>query len=184
MAVSQNLRFKRKVKPDPEFDHPAGASISRTLTAELKTRGWKVDEFDNWRDSGWFFHCEKGSASLEVSYAQIENESNWFLQIAPTYFPGILGNLFGKKPSATPQDCSQLSKDIHAILTSINSFSTFQWCWDHQKKVNQHRSHVSLRGPANQRPAPAGKAGCTPASFATANEAGRAGCLPREARTK
>jgi hypothetical protein len=76
----------------------------------LKKRGWDVDEFDNWRDAGWFFHCKKAGTDLEVSYAQTNPESNWFLQVAPTSTP--------------------LSKDIHSSLASTKLFSKFQWRWD------------------------------------------------------
>jgi hypothetical protein len=66
MANSQNLRFAATVPLDTEFDHPPGATLVRRLSVELETRGWRTAEMENWRDSGWFVACSRGSGQLQV----------------------------------------------------------------------------------------------------------------------
>jgi hypothetical protein len=130
MANSQNVRFSGQAPEDKEFDHPKGASIARLIRSQLKSMGWTTGDFDNWRDSGWSIPCSKDNACLDVVIAGLREETEWMLQIAPAYSPGLLGRLLGKKSSATPKDCFVLAKQVHEILKAEKQFSQFMWCWD------------------------------------------------------
>lgn len=129
MPISQNVTFVGEAQSDPEFDHPAGASIARRLEAGLRNAGWLVSDIDNWRDCGWSIECSRGDVRLEVSLALID-PGKWMLQVAPWKVPGPLGRLFGKRPSAMPADVLDLAKAVHAQLVQEARYSQFSWCWD------------------------------------------------------
>jgi hypothetical protein len=130
MPTSQNARFSGEAAPDDEFDHPPGVAIARTLKAELARRGWEVSDIDNWRDGGWLMTCCARGRSLELVVAQTAVESEWFLQIAPTYVPGFLGWLFNKRASATAEAIVDLAHDTFSVLSTHGGFACFMWCWD------------------------------------------------------
>jgi hypothetical protein len=128
MAFSQNARFSGEAVPDAEFEHPPGASIARLLRDAVAKRGWEVSEFDNWRDSGWSITCCRPASKLELVIAKMGEE--WFLQIAPSYVPGLLGWLFSKPASAPPDAIQALAVDAFAVLSETGRFGKFTWCWD------------------------------------------------------
>lgn len=129
MANSLNVRFTGAAPPDREFDHPAGASIAKLLQNKLTNIGWKTEEFDNWRDCGWFFQCSKDAARIQIAFAQGEKDE-WMLQVSPTILPGFIGKIFGKLPSATPENVLLMAKDVNNILRNDKIYSNFKWCWD------------------------------------------------------
>src|SRR5438128_5429929 len=100
MPVTQNLRFTATVQKDAEFDHPPGAGLMRGLASALAAEGWSNDEMDNWRDCGWSVGCRRGSSELEIVVSQIQ-DGQWILQVSPRRRPGLIGSLFGSRPSAT-----------------------------------------------------------------------------------
>jgi hypothetical protein len=130
MAISQNARFSGAVAPDPEFKHPPGTSIARLLKAELATRGWEVSDIDNWRDSGWCMTCCRPPSKLVLVIAKSAVGSEWFLQIAPSCVPGLVGWLLSKPASATPDAVQALAQDAFAILSQDGRFGGFLWRWD------------------------------------------------------
>lgn len=131
MPISQNVAFTGDAEPDAEFDRPPGVSIARLLTKDLKSAGWEVSEFDNWRDCGWSLDCTRGNAQLRVVLAET-GESAWMLQIAPLRMPGLVERLFGfgRRPSATASDILALAQAVHGILTQQSRFSDWKWRWD------------------------------------------------------
>jgi hypothetical protein len=130
MPLSQNARFSGDVVPDAEFDHPPGASIARLLRDALAKQGWEVSEIDNWRDSGWSISCCRRASKLELVIAKMAVGEEWFLQIAPSYVPGLFGWLFSKPTSAQPDAVQALAKDTFVALSESGRFGKFMWSWD------------------------------------------------------
>src|SRR5262249_48275585 len=130
MAISQNARFSGRAAPDAEFEHPPGASIARLLRAALAKQGWEVSDMDNWRDGGWSITCCRPASKLELVIAKMAVDEEWFLQIAPSYVPGLFGWLFSKPASALPDAIHALAQDAFAALSDCGHFGRFMWCWD------------------------------------------------------
>lgn len=147
MAISQNARFSGEAAPDAEFEHPEGASISRFLRDALAKRGWEVSDIDNWRDGGWSITCCRFASKLELVIAKMAVGDEWFLQIAPSYVPGLFGWLFNK-PASAPTDAIQaLAEDAFAALSESGRFGKFMWCWDGPPdEVNSTPGPVPARG--------------------------------------
>jgi hypothetical protein len=120
--------FTGSAPADPEFDHPVGAGLARVLAGAIAAEGWRVDEIDNWRDSGWSVRCRRSTADVDAVLAAVDS-NEWFLQIAPHCDPGFLGRLFGKTASADPADVLALSRLIHAALVS-RGFRGLRWRWN------------------------------------------------------
>jgi hypothetical protein len=129
MPTSLNASFTGAAAADPEFDHPAGASLVRAVQHDVQRQGWVTEEFDNWRDAGWSFMCSRGSARLEVVLSSTGSD-NWLMQVAPATVPGLVGRAFGGKPSATPSDVFDSSKAIHRSMAEGTSYRGFRWQWD------------------------------------------------------
>ena len=130
MAISQNARFSGEAAPDAEFEHPPGASIARCLRDALAKRGWEVSDIDNWRDGGWSITCCRTASKLELVIAKMVVGEEWFLQIAPSYVPGLVGWLLSKPASAPPEAIQALAQDAFAALSESGRFGNFMWCWD------------------------------------------------------
>jgi hypothetical protein len=126
MATSQNLRFAATVPADAEFDHPPGATLMRRLSAELSTAGWRTNEVDNWRDSGWSVLCSRGPGQLQLALSQIQN-GEWMLQVVPHRVPGFFGGLVGSKPSATPAEVYELALAVHRALSVAGFLDSPRW---------------------------------------------------------
>ncbi len=101
----------------------------RRLSAELAAAGWSTDEMDNWRDCGWSVGCRRATSELEVVVSQIE-DGQWMLQVSPRRVPGLIGGLFGSKPSATATDVHELALAVHRALSTLQYLSSPQWRWD------------------------------------------------------
>jgi hypothetical protein len=129
MPLSQNLLFEANSPADPEFEHPAGAALMRTLSTDLGSNGWNVDEMDNWRDSGWSVTCQRGQAKVEVVLCRIP-DGTWMLQIAPTDVPGSIGRFLGRKQSATADEIQELAVRVHRALSDRSIMSKPRWTWD------------------------------------------------------
>jgi hypothetical protein len=130
MAISQNARFSGEAAPDAEVEHPPGASIARLLKDALAKRGWGVADIDNWRDGGWSITCCRPASKLELVIAKMAVGEEWFLQIAPSYVPGLFGWLLSKPASAPPDAIQALAKDAYSVLSENGGFWGFMWCWD------------------------------------------------------
>jgi hypothetical protein len=130
MASSQNACFSGEAAPDTEFEHPPGASIARLLKAALARRGWEVSDIDNWRDGGWSITCCRATSKLELVVAKMVVGEEWFLQIAPSHRPGLVGWLLSKAASAPPDAIQALAQDAHAVLSESGRFRGLMWCWD------------------------------------------------------
>jgi hypothetical protein len=101
----------------------------RRLSSELVAEGWSTDEMDNWRDCGWSIVCRRGSSELEVVVSQIQ-DGQWMLQVSPKRSPGLIGSLFGGKPSASPGDVHELAVAVHRGLSTLQYLGSPQWRWD------------------------------------------------------
>ena len=130
MALSQNARFTGEAAPDPEFEHPPGASIARLMRDALGKRRWEVSDIDNWRDGGWSIICCRPPSKLDLVIAKMAVGEEWFLQIAPTYVTGLVGWLLKKKTSALPDAIQALAEDAFSVLSETGRFRDFMWCWD------------------------------------------------------
>ena len=130
MAISQNACFSGEAAPDDEFEHPPGASIARLLRAALAMRGWGVSDIDNWRDGGWSVTCCRPASKLELVISKMVVGEEWFLQIAPTYVPGLVGWLLSRPTSAPPDAIQALAQDAFSVLSENGQFRDFMWCWD------------------------------------------------------
>jgi hypothetical protein len=130
MAISQNARFSGEATADAEFEHPPGASIARLLKDALAKRGWEVSDIDNWRDGGWSITCRRPASKLELVIAKMARGEEWFLQIAPSYVPGLVGWLLSKPASAPPDAIQALAQDAFSVLSENGRFRGFMWCWD------------------------------------------------------
>src|SRR6516225_12141375 len=111
MSISQNARFSGEAAPDAEFDEPPGRSIVRLLKDALAKRGWEVSEIDNWRDGGWCITSGSADSKLELVVVKMTIGSEWFLQIAPSYVPWVIGWLLKKHASASPEEIQALAND-------------------------------------------------------------------------
>ena len=129
MSTSLNVLFAGTPPPDPEFEHPRGCSIARLLHERLQQSAWDPADFDNWRDCGWSIECTRDGSLVQISIADVP-DVGWLLQVAPTSMPGLVGRLRKKVVSATPQQIFDLAITVHAILSSSELFSDFQWCWE------------------------------------------------------
>jgi hypothetical protein len=121
VVISQNARFSGEASPDSEFEHPPGASISKFLRDTLLKRGWQVSEIENWRDGGWSIKCSRPPSELELVIAKMAVGEEWFLQISPTYVPGLVGRLLKKQVSASPNAIQALAQDAYSILSQGGS---------------------------------------------------------------
>jgi hypothetical protein len=130
MAISQNACFSGEAVPDAEFKDPPGASIARLLRNALANRSWEVSDIDNWRDVGWSITCSRIASKLELTITKMAVGEEWFLQIAPSYLPGLIGRLFRKAASAKPDAIQALAEDAFAALSDSGRFENFMWCWD------------------------------------------------------
>src|SRR5262245_5226975 len=130
MAISQNARFSGDAPPDAEFEHPPGSSIAKLLQIALANRGWEVSDIDNWRDGGWSITCCRPASRLELVIGEMVAGMEWFLQIAPSYVPGLFGWLFSRPASAPPDAILALAQDAFAALSDSGRFERFMWCWD------------------------------------------------------
>jgi len=128
MPHSQNALFGGAAPPDPEFDHPAGASIVRAIQRGLLESEWLVGDLEDWRDCGWSIRCSRGEAEADVVVTDL-GPAEWFLQIHPTHTPGILGRLMGKRPSAHPDDVLRLSLAVDSLLR-VAGYTALRWRWD------------------------------------------------------
>ncbi len=147
MAISQNARFSSEAAPDAESDHPPGASIARLLRDALAKRGWEAFDIDNWRDTGWSITCCRPASKLELVIAKMAGGEEWFLQIAPSYVPGLFGRLLSRPASASAEAIQTLAQDAFAILSSSGGFGNFMWCWDGPPdEVNSTPEPVPARG--------------------------------------
>jgi hypothetical protein len=147
MAISQNGRFSGEATPDAEFDHPPGASIARLLRDSLAKRGWEVSDIDNWRDGGWSITCCRLPSKLELVIVKMAAGEEWFLQIAPTYVPGLVGWLLKKQASAPPDAVQALAQDAFSVLSENGRFGDFMWCWDRPPEAgNSTPEPVSSQG--------------------------------------
>jgi hypothetical protein len=127
VPISLNATFTGSASPDPEFAHPEGVSIVKLLSLALRSGGWTLGDFANWRDVGWSIACSKGMARLECVVAKF-GTGGWMLQVAPESVPGLLGKLFGRQATAAKRDVLELSRDVHRALAP--SFHGFRWRWD------------------------------------------------------
>jgi hypothetical protein len=130
MATSQNACFSGEAAADAEFEHPPGAAIARLVKAGLAKRGWDVSEIDNWRDVGWCATCFNRGSKLDLVIAKKAVGSEWCLQVAPSYVPGLLGRLLSKRASALPEATLALARDVFSVLVDSGRFWGFMWCWD------------------------------------------------------
>ena len=129
MAISQNLRFKAGIPNDAEYVRPSGAALIRRLATKLRIAGWDVDEFDNWRDTGWSIVCRRESALLDLVVASTQDDE-WLLQIAPFSKPGLIGRLLGRRPSASASDVHRLALAVHQTLAAAQWLQNPLWQWD------------------------------------------------------
>jgi hypothetical protein len=128
MPISQNARFCGEAGLDEDIEDRPGKSIAALLASALIKQGWATSDLDCWRDCGWSFTCRRAAASLELVIAEATGE--WFLQIAPSYVPGLAGRLRKKPASASADDVQALARDVFAVLSEGERFSQFKWCWD------------------------------------------------------
>ena len=129
MPISQNLRFNGVSPTDNEFEHPIGADIIRKLQKNLKNNGWVVKPFENWRDCGWSLSCGQNNVKMEVNVSAIK-ETEWMLQVAPIYTPGLIGRLMKRKSSASECNILELAKNVHDFIRAENEYDKLMWCWD------------------------------------------------------
>ena len=129
MQISQNARFFGDVQGDPEFPDPPGAAIARLLESGVRSRGWTVSAFDNWRDVGWIVVCERPTARLQVALATL-GPGEWLLQVSPLVRPGPFARLLGRVSSATADDCLQLARAVHFALIESQVCTRVMWSWD------------------------------------------------------
>ena len=137
MLTSQNVRFFWEAKANPDFErasqdleHPPGGFIASFLRERLLQLTWRVSDLDNWRDCGWVFFCCNDRAQLQLVLAQMAASWDWVLQICPKYVPGIIGRLFGKERSATPNDVYEIARSVHEIISMPETYDDIAWCWD------------------------------------------------------
>src|SRR4051812_32435677 len=67
VTLSLNARFDSAAAPDDP--HPPGAGIASALEAALRARGFAVDSFANWRDTGWVIGLGSRSDALDITLA-------------------------------------------------------------------------------------------------------------------
>lgn len=127
--------FKGVAPADAEFDHPAGASLARVLQASLQVAGWDIEDFDNWRDCGWVVDCRRPPTEVEVVVTEM-SPGEWLLQVAPRHAPGLIGRLFGGKPSAAHDHVLELARVVHSTLIAQRHFSGVQWQWTPARNRN------------------------------------------------
>ena len=130
MSTSQNCAFTAKPDEDPEFDHPAGATLARLLKRELELAGWATSDIENWRDCGWSVVCDRGGKKLEVVVAALPDDGRWMLQVAPVFVARFIGRLFGRVSSATQTDVLSLAKEVDRVLKDSGHAGDALWCWD------------------------------------------------------
>ena len=141
MPTSQNLLFSGSCPAINEIEHPSGAFLANTLSAQLNTGGWAVMKKDCWRDIGWSIDLKNKEISVSIVFSEIEKDQ-WLLQISPTLIPTLsfIQKLLGKKiepASAAPSDCVEIAMLVHELLKA-NGFSPIFWCWD--DFPNEHNS--------------------------------------------
>lgn len=129
MPISQNVIFRGDPPEDTEYPDPPGALIARLLKTALTKSGWKVREFENWRDAGWSLPCQRGLAELEVTIGP-SGDREWLLQVAPMRVPGMIGALLGRRPSANPLECLELARAVHTALLRTSIYTSPEWRWD------------------------------------------------------
>ena len=130
MDAVPNAAFDATFPADAEFEHPPGCYLARKLLQSLSSIASAVDDFDNWRDTGWVVTCEVDGKRFEVYFGGIESASApnaWMLAIAPLGRPGALRKLFGAKDSAYTAQSKLLAMHVHRILANDAHVSNLRW---------------------------------------------------------
>lgn len=129
MGFSQNVRFKAIEGNESSYPHPPGFELACQLASDITAYGWRTNEVDNWRDSGWSFLCSRDGAEIECIVCRIA-DGEWLMQLCPARTPGFVGRAFGNKPSATRQDVYDLAVAMHDVLQSAMLLEKAKWQWD------------------------------------------------------
>ncbi len=126
---SQNATFYG-AEPESDGEHLRGVSISRLLAAGLSPQGWTIDGADCWRGSGFVLMIHRATTNLQIITTPYPDEDDrWILQIAPSFVPGVLGRIFGRTCSCTPDDLHEIATESKLLLADAG-FYDFLWCWD------------------------------------------------------
>ena len=137
MALSLNARFEGDAPADPDDPHPPGAGIARAIEESLRTQGFSVDPFDNWRDAGWVIGYRSGQDALDVALAAT-GPGQWMLQVAPREVPGLLGSLFRRRRPDRAQAIYDLARAVDAALAE-SGLGGAAWRWDGPPRVGDPR---------------------------------------------
>ena len=130
MDTVPNAAFDASFPADVEFEHPPGCYLARKLQQSLPTVASTVDDFDNWRDTGWVLTCEVEGQRFEVHFACIGSTSapyTWMLAIAPLGQLGALRKCFGAKASPYRAQSKLLTAHMHGVLSNDAHVSNLRW---------------------------------------------------------
>ena len=136
MPNSLNVRFSGAAPGEVEDEHPFGEGLAQLIASRLSQQGWTTTAPEDWRDAGSSFECRRNGAELQVVLAALEKRTEWMLQIAPLR-GGRLLSLLGRRPSATPLECLELARAIHADLVEDGRYTGLQWRWDGMPKLGK-----------------------------------------------
>lgn len=136
-ALAARPRDAHFAKSSVRGDGPQGCRVRRSgggspdapPISRLGRGRMRTDEMDNWRDCGWSVGCRRASSELEVVVSQIQ-DGQWMLQVSPRRTPGLIGSLFGGKPSASPRDVHELAVAVHWALSTLGYLGSPHWRWD------------------------------------------------------
>ncbi len=137
---SLNLQFTGRGLDAPDGEHPPGGAWIRALRTDLAAAGWAAEEPDDWRDSGWIMECRRATSEIQVVLAEAgEDRDRWLVQVSPARLPGALLRLFGRRPSASAEDCHQAGLVIHETVQRLRPQATY-WRWDGFPDVDRSSS--------------------------------------------
>jgi hypothetical protein len=153
MDTVPNAAFDANFPLDVEFAHPAGCYLARKLQQSLPAVASAVNDFDNWRDSGWVVTCDVGGQRFEVYFAGIGTESaptTWMLGVAPVGQPGSIRRLFGAKVAPYETQSKALTLHLHEFLLNDTHISNVRWAMNADPSESKVRDPSQLRwGGAN-----------------------------------
>lgn len=144
MPLSENASFFTACEPDREYNHPLGRPIVNVIRNELIKYGCICTQADNWRDSGWEFAWRRDCSKLLLIIAPSGVVDHWIIQICPSYFPGLIGTLLRRKPSASALDVYGGAVLVHNVLANTLQAKCILWCWDDLPTGNNSTSFPSF----------------------------------------
>lgn len=130
MKLVATATFQASFPLDSACDGPEGRHLALKIEQHLRSAFPVVEEFDNWRDCGWFVPCTVGGSRLWVCFVRYLQGEAWQLFIEPLGLPGFVGRLLGKHSTPYVAAVRQLAIEVNRVLQNESMISAVVWALD------------------------------------------------------